>query len=263
MVDKISPQKAREVKIIDYDLSLLSNKELIQSMRLDILDGDGYVIKNFVNPSKLDQIKTYLMGVGQNSLPSYHHLQEGCPDFHRVQQLDQRSYVKGIMHQFMFHPWNQNVFDMFTLMKPVYNLKNLLSGLEQDSFLETTPKDGFISRLSYQFYPQGGGCIKRHADPVDEHQLCVPILMMSDFGTDYKNGGGYVVGDEGEVINTDSYMNKGDVLFCNAQVAHGVADIDPDSDMDWLSFKGRWICLVSVIKTLANTTTANSLQLED
>lgn len=263
MEKTVTPQRARELHFLDYSEEMLNNPTLIQEMRNNILNNDGYIVRNMVDPALLDKIRDYLISVGRGSLPSYHHLKQGCPDFHRIHQFDQRSYVKGLMHQFMFHPWNQNIFDLFSIMKPIYNLKNLLSNLDKDAYLETTPDDGFISRLSFQYYPKGGGCIKRHSDPVDIHQLCVPVLLMSDYGEDYKEGGGYVVDADDNVLITDSHMKKGDVVFFNAQVVHGVAPVDPDEKTDWLSFAGRWICLVSVIKTMSNQAALNALQLED
>ncbi len=263
MEKTISPQRARNIHYIDFSPNIVNDTALIQEMRNNIINNDGYIVRNVVDPKILERIKEYLILVGRGSLPSYHHLKQGCPDFHRIHQFDQRSYVKGLMHQFMFHPWNQNMFDLFSLMKPIYQIKNLISNLDKDAYLTTTPDDGFISRLSFQYYPQGGGCIKRHSDPVDVHQLCVPILSMSDYGKDYQEGGGYVVDRNDQVVNLDSHMKKGDVVFFNAQVVHGVAPVDPEKAMDWFSFAGRWICLVSVIKTEANQTALNALQLED
>lgn len=263
MQKTVVPQKARTLHFIDFSDDLISNTTLIKEMRNNILENDGYIVRNVVDPAMLDQIREYLISVGRGSLPSYHHLKQGCPDFHRIHQFDERSYVKGLMHQFMFHPWNQNIFDLFSIMKPIYQLKNLLSGLESDAYLNSTPDDGFISRLSFQFYPKGGGCIKRHSDPVDVHQLCVPVLLMSDYGIDYESGGGYVMDSQGKILNTDSQMKKGDVVFFNAQVVHGVAPIDPEEKMNWLSYEGRWICLVSVIKTDSNQVAMNALQLEE
>jgi hypothetical protein len=43
-------------------------------------------------------------------------------------------------------------------------------------------------------------------------------------------------------------------------VMHGVAPVDPDQGLDWLSFRGRWIMLGAIIKTVANTTSPNALK---
>lgn len=263
IVNKITPKKARKTHIIEFSKSLLDDKVKIDEMRENILNNDGYIVKNYLDPKLADDIVDYLKSIAKGSLPAWYPLQENCPDFHRVNNFDPRSYVKACMHQFMFHPWNDNVFDFFSIMKDLYLLKNQLSGLEAESFLNNTPKDGHIARLSFQFYPAGGGMLKRHSDPVGKHQLSVPVLLLNDKSKDYKQGGGYVVGEDDQIIDVDSQMSKGDVVFFNAEVMHGVQPIDPAEDMKWLDFKGRWMMIASVIKTVADSETPNAIQLEE
>ena len=81
-----------------------------------------------------------------------------------------------------FFPWNQDFFDFFELTKAAYKLKNLLSGLPEDKFLGNKPEDGCTSRIAFQFYPSSQGGLNKHRDPVDYHQLSVPILIMSKKG---------------------------------------------------------------------------------
>jgi len=259
----VQPQRVKKLEIMPYSKSLLNDREQLEKMRKGIDNHTCFIIKNVIDPEMIDKIKDYLKGIGLNSLPSYHFLKEGCPDFHRVNRFDERSYVQSLMHQFIFHPWNQNVFDLFEVMKEIYILKNILGGLEPEAFLNNTPKDGHIARLSFHCYPSGGGSLKKHADPIGEHQNNVPILQMSTKGKDYTEGGLYVVGEDDEVIDIDSKMEKGDVLFFNAEIIHGVEAIDPTMKLDWLSFEGRWMMLASVIKSIENKETANAIQLED
>jgi len=259
---KVEPKLAKNIYTINWDDSLLNDADFIQEMRQRLIDCDGYIIKNFISQKVINNIIEYLSNIGKSSFPSWHPLLDGCPDFHRVHMSDPRSYVKGVMHQFVFHPWNQNIFDLFAIMKDLYILKNLTSGIEPESFLKTTPKDGHVSRLSFHLYPTGGGMLKKHADPIGKHQLSVPILQMSQKGRDYITGGVYVEGSQG-LIYPDDNMNPGDVLFFNAEVIHGVSPIDPDKELDWLSFKGRWMMIASVIKSQNNEDAANSLALEE
>ena len=105
--------------------------------------------------------------------------------------------------------------------------------------------------------------MKRHADPVGPHQLVVPVLCVSKKGKDFKTGGGYAVDANNKVIDTDAMMDIGDVLFFNAEVIHGVAPIDPEEKMDWLTYRGRWSMIASTLKTITEKETADSVQLED
>lgn len=261
--NQITPKKAKKIFTIDFSENMVFDTKLLQEMRENIANSNGYIIKNVVSPKLIDDIVKYLESVASNSLPAWYPLVNGCPDFYRINNFDKRSYVQAKMLQFNFHPWNQNMFDLFEKMKHIYYLKNQLSGIEHDAFLENIPADGHISRLAFQFYPQGGGCIKMHADPVGKHQVSVPVLMMSDKGKDYHQGGGSVINENDELVDVDSLMKKGDVVFFNAEVIHGVKPIDPEKDCNWLDFKGRWIMIASVIKTLANDETPNSLQIEE
>lgn len=260
---KITPRRASKVHTIKYSPQLLADSEFIKEIRQGILGNIGYVFTGVVERQLIDRIVDYLKCIGRGSLPAYHPLAEGCPNFHRVIQHDKRAFVKSLSHQFLFHPWNHDVFNLFEKMRPIYYLKNSIGGFERNAFLDTTPKTGHISRLSFVHYPRGGGMIKRHADPVGRHQLTVPVLQMSCKGEDYRIGGGYSIDEQGEVIDTDALMEKGNVLFFNAEVIHGVAPIDPDEELDWLSFRGRWSMLASIIKTVADKDTPNSVQLED
>jgi hypothetical protein len=262
-MEEVIPKKARNIKILDYSSMMLQDKDFICEMNKDLKNYDAYIMKNMIDKKLIDNIKKYLVNVANASLPRYEFLKEGCPDFHRVNMLDERSYVASIMHQFLFHPWNQNVFDLFEKMKEIYYLKNLSGGFNIEDFLYNTPNDGHISRLSFHNYPAGGGLLKKHADPVGDHQLTVPVLQMSQKGKDYEQGGLYIVTQDDSVIDIDSMMEKGDVFFFQAEVIHGVAPIDPHKELNWLSFEGRWMMLASVIKTIGNSKTANALQLEE
>lgn len=259
----ITPRRARKVRTVKYSPHLLEDSDFIEEVHQDIHNNIGYVFKGVVETQVIDRIVDYLKCVGRSSFPAYHPLVEGCPNFHRIIQNDRRAFVKSLCHQFLFHPWNQDVFNVFEKMRPIYFLKNSIGGFEKDEFLNATPKAGHISRIGFTCYPRGGGMIKRHADPVGRHQLTVPVLQMSCKGEDYRIGGGYSIDEYGEVIDTDALMEKGDVLFFNAEVIHGVAPVDPNEELDWLSFRGRWSMLASTIKTVADKDTPNSIQLED
>jgi hypothetical protein len=260
---KITPRRARSVQTVKYSPHLLADSDFIQEIHQGIQNNIGYVFTGVVEPKIIDRLVDYLKSIGRGSLPAYHPLAEGCPNFHRVIQNDKRATVKSLSHQFLFHPWNHDVFNIFEKMRPIYYLKNRIGGFQRDAFLDATPKAGHISRIGFIHYPRGGGMIKRHADPVGQHQLTVPVLQMSRKGEDYRVGGGYSIDERGEILDTDALMDKGDVLFFNAEVIHGVAPVDPDEELDWLSFRGRWSMLASTIKTVADKNTPDSVQLED
>ena len=236
--------------------------DLILEMSVRIEGGDAYIARNVVERSLLERIRTYLITVGQNSLPNYHPIETGAPNSHRMNRGDPRANVAGSFHQFSFFPWNQDMFNLFEIARPVFQMKNVLSGLDLDRFLGIEPEEGVTARLAFQFYPRGIGGLNRHADPVDRHQLTVPTMLMCEKGVDFQSGGVFVEKAGGERVYLDDVMTWGDVLFFNARMTHGVETIDPGTEPNWLAFEGRWIMLFAVNKLQQVADISDSIDLD-
>ena len=158
---------------------VLSDLKLVAEMREGLLQGDVYIARRVTPKGTLLKIREYLVGIGRASLPNYRPIEPRCPNFHRMDRWDPRAHVGSCFHSFSFFPWNQDVFRLFDLFRPVYNLKNLLSDLPPDSFLSNEPDRGCTARLSFHYYPKGSGALNRHQDPFDYHQITVPIMLLS------------------------------------------------------------------------------------
>ena len=251
---------AGEIHQINDHSEILNDPDCTNHMRQRLLHGDLYIARKVFEPKQLGEIKSYLTAVGQSSLPNYHKIEPGAPNFHRLNHCDPRAYVGGTFHQFCFFPWNQDVFNLFDLFGEVYRVKNVLSGLPSVRYVGKEPEDGCIARLAFQVYPKGLGTLNCHSDPVDYHQLTVPILQMSQKGTDYQTGGLYVVRESGEKIDLDSLTEPGDVIYFNAECPHGVLPIDPDIPANWLTFEGRWMLLFAVNRLFDNAKISDSAE---
>ena len=243
---------ARDIHYIEDISATIADEAKLQEIRDKILGGDVFIARRFISLEKIVAIRRYLEGIGTNSLPNYHLVEKGCPNFHRMDRWDPRAHVRACVHSFSFFPWNHDVFGFFDLFRPVYHLKNLLSGLPAESFLGFEPDRGCTARLSFQYYPSGIGGLNKHQDPFDYHQITVPAMLMSRKGEDFKTGGAYVEREGGERAILDDICDMGDVIYFNAQCNHGVETIDPDIEPDWLSQKGRWIALFAVNKLADN-----------
>jgi len=247
MTDR-KPTYVGELHRLDDLGAILADPAQIALMRTNIEKGDVYIIKGVMEQKQLEPIREYLAGIGRYSLPNYEPIAPGAPNSHRINRWDPRAYVQGCFHQFQFFPWNQDMFGLFEMFRPIYQLKNQISGLPADSFLGAAPEDGITARLSFQFYPRGVGGLNMHADPVDRHQITVPTMLLSRKGEDYQTGGLVVETADGERIDVDSMMDWGDVLFFRAGLAHGVEPVDPDAEPNWQSFEGRWMVVIAVNK---------------
>jgi len=252
---------ARDLRFREDHGSALESAVKLQELREGISAGDVYVFRRVYEPEELVPIRRYLEGVGRTSLPNYHRIDDGCPNFHRIDRWDSRAYVGSCFHQFSFFPWNADVFGLFERFRDIFHMRNLVCGVPREKFLGTRPEEGCIARLSFQFYPAGLGGMNKHEDPIDHHQLTVPTLTMTAKGKDYDKGGGYVELGPDRLLDLDEVMAPGDVVYFNAQVRHGVAPIDPEAQLDWLSFRGRWILLFAVNKLASNTAVGNAAEI--
>ena len=238
------------------------NIKKIAEYKSFINEGNIIIIKNYINNAIVQEIKKYLTRVGRSSIPNYCKIEKGAPNFHRINNNDDRAYVKGCFHQFVFFPWNQDYFDLFKLLEPAYRFKNLLSDLDKDYSLVENSIDDCCARIAIQHYPSGKGHLNRHQDPVDYHQLVVPILIMSKKGVDYETGGLFVESDNKKVY-LDDLCEVGDVVYFKADCIHGVDMIDKETkNTQWLDFKGRWMGLLAVNKFHDNNEIGNSKDLK-
>ncbi len=94
--------KAGEVHFFEDHDAVINDPARIENMRHQISRGDVYIARGVAEPSELNRIREYLIGIAKGSLPNYHATLPGCPNFHRLNKHDSRAYVDGCFHQFVF-----------------------------------------------------------------------------------------------------------------------------------------------------------------
>lgn len=245
-VDNIHLNKVVFAPYSDLDLT---NSQQISAMREAVRAGDAYIFKGVLSFAEITKIISYLTNIGRNSMPAYADLKEGSTDYFVISNNDPRTHIKSVKQSFVFHPWNQNIFNIFDKLRGLFSIHSLMAGLAPEAFLLNTPKDDFIYRLYIQCYPCGGGFLKEHRDPIGAHQLATLVMQMSKKGEDYKTGGLYLRKKNNEKYFVDEQMDVGDVIVYSVGIPHGVDPIDPEKELDFLAFKGRWMMLPTVIKT--------------
>ncbi len=252
---------AKNIQFLTRHHELLGDAQKLSEMSVALSEGDIFIAKQVVDKTLLVELRHYLTQIGKNSLPNYQKIEAGAPNFHRINYLDERAYVKASFHQFSFFPWNQDVFGLFDIVKDIYAVRNLLAGLAANKFLSRTPEADCTARLSFQFYPRGTSGMNTHVDPYDFHQVVVPILMLSKKGEDFQEGGAYVERADGSKIIFDDHADIGDVIYFHASLPHGVLPVDPDVKQNWLAFQGRWVMLAAVNRLATNQTISNSVEM--
>lgn len=135
--------------------------------------------------------------------------------------------------------------------------RNRLYGLPEDFAVEGTD-DGFFTCARIHQYPQGGGFMVPHRDlfsrlvteksDLGYFQI---FFLLTEKGTDYAEGGGYVEIDDRRVLFED-HAAAGDIVIYDGRTMHGVADVDPLLPLDLDTFGGRAAGFVSLFRHLAS-----------
>lgn len=256
------------------NISYVKNvKKIIQSRfevskyQDEIKNGGIIVIQNLFDKKKINQLKKYLIEIGKNSLPEYHPVKVGAPNHHRLVNNDPRSIVQCAFHQFSFYRWNQDLMDVFSIFEKGFWIKNILSNRNKNDFLKINPdlKDDFVARVSIQFYPSGIGYLNEHSDPVGEHQISAPLVIMSDKGPkkDFSTGGSYFYGKNKKKIFVEDIAKIGDLVIYDSSLPHGVELVDKKiKNKNWIDFKGRWTAVLATNKVDGSKSTRNSIDLQ-
>lgn len=201
------------------------------------------VTRGVLSGSTVRQVVEHLTEVGSTTTAAWKPIRAGASNFHRRNEADPRSYVEGVFHQFNFFPWNPDPLGLFTLLRSVFEIRNLMAGVERDSYLGLKPTNGATARIAVQFYPCGAGRMNLHRDPTGTHQAVVCLLVMSEAGTDYKEGG--LVVEHGIKYHPEFDCAPGDLIWLSPDVIHGVSPVDPNQSIGWKGFRGRWAALLA------------------
>jgi len=210
--------------------------------------GDAYIVKSFYPRALVEDYKDFLRAMARSAEPSWHPCLDGVPDYHRINDEYEGSWVRARMHSFYIHRFNQNKA-RFEPFRDILELKNHLRGAPLDDSYDALPSSGVISRIVAQHYPVGGGYLAEHVDPTSDFALVQTIVQASDVGKDFTKGGLYFRPGGGEVVSLEEYSELGDLFVLTPAAEHGVAAIDPGEPVDWSLDRGRWMILPIVIRS--------------
>lgn len=228
-----------------------ANKD-IDHLAAKLEQGNSVIIRNALSSEYCSDVVGYLSKLRTTTIPEYQSLNKRTPNHFRINHEDSRSSVKGYFDQFNFFMHNQDLINLFEEMKHVFELKDSLSyfmAKGKTKYNSLKPPENFVTRLGFQFYPNGKGYLEEHSDYVGENQLVVPTIILSKRGKDYLSGGFYCKDRNNRIIDPEPYVNIGDIILFNPALPHGVATIAEDSVYNWKSSNGRWMAFATTTKT--------------
>ncbi|NQU57842.1 MAG: hypothetical protein HQ513_11445 [Rhodospirillales bacterium] len=228
-----------------YSQVLEAEPAFVEGLVGGLYAGDLYLVKGAFSREDMDQIRLSLFDFAQSNPSSFHKMLDGTPDFHRIinenttESSPDGYSLRALRHGFHFYRWNGDPLNLFEKFKSHWQTLKVMSGLAPDAYEPNLPSDGVVDRIVCYRYPPGGGNLRRHLDPTNNHKYFTGI-MLSERGVDYEEGGIYCVDTEGEIFDLEPWIKPGDFCFAYPTVEHGVLPVDPDKQTDWAVPDGRW-----------------------
>lgn len=162
----------------------------------------------------------------------------------------------GRFLRILYNPiFRDDIYGLRDAFIKVSRLRNKLYGLPDDFAVEGTT-DGLFTCARIHQYPRGGGFMVPHRDlfsrlatNASDLSYFQVFFLITEKGTDYQKGGGYIELDEKRYLFED-YTLAGDIVIYDGRTMHGVEDIDPLHPLELDQFGGRAAGFVSLFKHL-------------
>jgi hypothetical protein len=224
------------------------NDAFVDDFTSSLYAGDFYLLKGARSREFLQDVARRVFDFGLSKPASFHKILDGTPDFHRI--IDDGSTkdysLRALRHGYYFYRFNDDQTGVYTDFSETWSTVKMISGLAPAAFEKNLPHDGTVDRIVVYLYPFGGGNLKAHIDPTNNHKTTTGF-MMSTRGTDYDTGGFYCVGTDGSPVDLEPKIEAGDIFIFYPTLEHGVLPVDPDKPVDWTNPAGRWFLGVSSI----------------
>ncbi|OGH59277.1 MAG: hypothetical protein A3G34_03060 [Candidatus Lindowbacteria bacterium RIFCSPLOWO2_12_FULL_62_27] len=232
-------RELREVTFSEFKKRVDSyDREFTESM----FAGDAYIIRGVVPEDKLRRLRKELHEWGKTVEPSFHKVQDGIPNFHRIITPDivKKYALKYPRHDYYFFRHNPDPFGVWPMINEFWSYTKKWGGFDPDECVRNIPSDGLVDRIVVAHYPAGIGYIERHQDPWG-HQRTIMSIQMTQLDVDFRSGGLYFIDQQGREVTSEGRTRVGDAVINYPTVTHGVNPVDMDTlNPDWSSMKGRW-----------------------
>lgn len=183
-----------------------------------------------------------------------------------VQSNFQKLLVGGVKRKYNNFPrffrsfynpiWAEDIYGLRATFTTVAQVRNLLANLPLDFAIDKIEPNGLWTAARVHQYPIGGGFFDTHRDTTlidvsneKRTEFYQIILVMSEKGKDFEEGGAFV--DKGdERIILEDIFELGDIIIYDGSTHHGVEEIDPHRKLVMDQATGRLAGFVSLYKAM-------------
>jgi hypothetical protein len=167
-------------------------------------------------------------------------------NYHRIITPNTQSVVQQLCQRSIFYLFNPELPpELLYISSKILSIKNDIVKMPKADIVEFTrkPSSAEYYQCSITNYPQGGGWLGEHTDPISSYGVIHTLSNLSDQGVDFESGGLYFRDrlNNNHEIYMDDLWKSGDVIIYNASlIPHRVEFIDPEKELNWGALSGRW-----------------------
>ena len=204
-----------------------------------------FLLRGLFDLDRLRTLKAALHERGRTEPARRIRYYEGCPNHHKIAEADMDSGRPEYRRLYQQFPWNPNdMADVFEVGHRLVALRNRIARLDPNMGLDISR--GYFTTFTVAHYPSGGGFLGPHAD--DHEQGLEVILLLSQRGEDYQEGGLFFMDEDQRHQFVDSHTRFGDLIVVRSDTIHGIHPIDPARPRDLSSPAGRWMLFTPMVK---------------
>ena len=239
-------KELKELSLSEFELKCSDDKNILD-IRNNIIKGSVYIIRQVLTKEKSNTLLNKIVN-SNIEITNNTKILEGVKNlYYESNNLESKKMeYSSVDKSWYFFPWNKDEIGIFDFLQPIFKNVILLNNKKPVDILNNTPIDGCVQRFHLINYPINFGQISLHRDPVNVCQVNSGIYL-TEYGIDYKEGGFYVLNEEGGEVNLDEHVHIGDMVLFYPGLAHGVRSIKP---MDRnLKSNGRYFLNMSLIQS--------------
>lgn len=195
--------------------------EVYASIQADLLRSGYSIVKGVVPNVRVDDLRAYGFSLLNQRL------EEGIVWDPFIGERNKVCYSDDhfqCMYRGYAFPWNVDEgranFEIFDQLNSIrLNLARRVSGNLSMEIHEIY--------TAWTYYPPKKGRLEKHQDGICSNPILLHYIIPLTFkGIDFTGGGLYLTDRQGNVVDVDSHLEKGDILFFDGNCAHEVKLIE-------------------------------------
>ena len=198
-----------------------SNKKTIAKS----IEVDGYfILRNAISTKFIDQQKKRWAQIFRKNIDSKYFVR-GNLILGESNFLSYSKIPSWCMFRYFEFLWNKSTDENAkNIHIELHKFRNSIQSLPEEMGLNYNTGNYGIY-ISTSLYPPGKGMLEAHSDGHGELPILHYMLPFTFKGEDYDEGGLYIEDNHGNIIDIDSNIKKGDLIFFDGRNKHWVKKI--------------------------------------